>query len=150
MSALGGLVTLPLACEVLEDSALDSEMLQTLDTPKKSSKQCEMFINWEMHISYAEMQHREKLVQGAVTQALLAEAHLPFAKGRDQSQTKFLPALTKLPVALDISLIKSNLSSFKLQLSVLESNILTIKLITWEMTSIFYSKHIAVVYQSLS
>lgn len=52
------LVTLPLICEVLEDSALNSEMLQTLDTPK-SSEQYEMFINWEMQISYAEMECRE-------------------------------------------------------------------------------------------
>lgn len=67
VSALGELVTLPLTCEMLEDSALDSEMLQILDTPKKSSEQYEMLINWEMHISYAEMEHREKLVQGAET-----------------------------------------------------------------------------------
>lgn len=51
MFTLGGLVSLPFTCEVLEDSALDSEMLQILDTLKKSSEQCEMFINWEMHIS---------------------------------------------------------------------------------------------------
>lgn len=147
---MGGLVILPLTCEVLEDSARDSEMLQILDTLKKSSEQREMLINWEMHISYAEIECSEKLVQGAVTQALLAEALLRFAEGRDQSQTKFLPALTKWSIARDISLIKSNLSSFKLQLSVLESNILTIKIVTWEMTSIFYSKCIVVVYQSLS
>lgn len=125
------------SCEVLEDSALDSEMLQSvLDTLKKSSEQYEMFINWEMHMSYAEMDSREKLVRGAETQALLAEDRSLFAKGRDQSQTKFLPALTKLHIALDISLIKSSLSSFKLQLSVLELNILSTKLVTWEMTSI--------------
>lgn len=52
------LVTLPLTCEVLEDSALNSEMLHTLDTPK-SSEQYEMFINWEMQISSAEMEGRE-------------------------------------------------------------------------------------------
>lgn len=43
------------------------------------------------------------MVQGTETQALL-----PFAKGRDRLQTKFLPALTKLPIALDKSHIKSN------------------------------------------
>lgn len=53
------LVTLPLTCEVLEDSALNSEMLQTLDAPKESSEQYEMFINWEMQMSYAEMECRE-------------------------------------------------------------------------------------------
>lgn len=57
--ALSELVTLPLTCEVLEDSALHSEMLQTLDTPKKSSEQYEMFINWEMQISYTEKECRE-------------------------------------------------------------------------------------------
>lgn len=68
VSALGDLVTLPLTCEMLEDSALDSEMLQMiLDTPEKLSEQYEILINWEMHISYAEMEHREKLVQGAET-----------------------------------------------------------------------------------
>lgn len=64
---MGELVPLPLTCEMLEDSDLDSEMLQILDTPKKSSEQYEMLINWEMHISYAETEHREKLVQGAET-----------------------------------------------------------------------------------
>lgn len=58
-SVLIELVTLPLTCEVLEDSALTSEMLQTLDAPKESSERYEMFINWEMQISYAEMECRE-------------------------------------------------------------------------------------------
>ena len=62
-----------------------------------------MFINWEMHISCAEMEHREELIQGAETQALLAEAYSPFMKGRDQLHTKFLPVLTELPVARYIS-----------------------------------------------
>lgn len=47
-----------------------------------------MFINWEMHILCAEMEHREELIQGAETQALLAEAYSPFMKGRDQLHTK--------------------------------------------------------------
>lgn len=58
-SVLIELVTLLLTCEVLEDSALNSEMLQTLDTPKESSEWYEMFINWEMQMSYAEMECRE-------------------------------------------------------------------------------------------
>lgn len=92
------------------------------------------------------MEHREKLIEGAETQA---GAYSPFMKGKDSHKPNSSLHLPNCQL-MGTAPVKSNLSFSKLQLSVLELNILTMKPITGEITSIFYSKHTVVVYQSLN